>query len=71
MNPGGTFKNVLRLSPPLVITEEQLDRGIDVLDESIKAVKDARQKPLAETDLVVEEATTLAEKARDPESLSV
>jgi 4-aminobutyrate aminotransferase/(S)-3-amino-2-methylpropionate transaminase len=39
VNPGGTFENVLRLSPPLVITEEQLDRGIDILAESIKTVE--------------------------------
>ncbi len=33
--PGGRFGNVLKLSPPLVITEEQLDFGLRILDEAI------------------------------------
>ena len=39
VNPGGTFENVIRISPPLVITKQQLDFGLDVLDEAIGAVE--------------------------------
>jgi len=37
--PGGRFENVLKISPPLVITEEQLDFGIQTLDEVIGEVE--------------------------------
>ena len=37
--PGGKFGNVLKISPPLVITEEQLDFGIQILDEVIGEVE--------------------------------
>jgi len=33
--PGGRFGNVLKLSPPLVITEEQLDFGLRTLDDAL------------------------------------
>jgi 4-aminobutyrate aminotransferase-like enzyme len=33
--PGGRFGNVLKLSPPLVITEEQLDFGLRTIDEGL------------------------------------
>jgi len=39
VNPGGTFENVIRMAPPLVITKEQLDCGLDILDEIIGAVE--------------------------------
>ena len=32
----GTFKNVLRILSPLVITDEQLRKGLDILEEEIK-----------------------------------
>lgn len=32
----GTFKNVIRVLAPLVITDEQLERGLDILEEEIK-----------------------------------
>lgn len=32
----GTFKNVLRILCPLVITEEQLNRALDILEEQIR-----------------------------------
>lgn len=35
-------ESVLRFQPPLVITEEQLDRALDVLDASIEAVSQGR-----------------------------
>lgn len=31
----GTFKNVIRVLAPLVITDEQLERGLDILEEEI------------------------------------
>jgi len=33
----GTYGNVLRFLPPLVITEEQVSRGLDILAESLLA----------------------------------
>jgi 4-aminobutyrate aminotransferase len=36
--PGGRFGNVLKLSPPLVITEEQFDFGLRTLDDALKLV---------------------------------
>ena len=35
----GTFKNVIRILSPLVITDEQLNRGLDILEEEIKNQK--------------------------------
>jgi 4-aminobutyrate aminotransferase / (S)-3-amino-2-methylpropionate transaminase / 5-aminovalerate transaminase len=32
----GTFKNVLRILSPLVITDDQLKKGLDILEEQIK-----------------------------------
>ena len=32
----GTFKNVLRILSPLVITDEQLSKGLDILEEQIR-----------------------------------
>jgi 4-aminobutyrate aminotransferase len=33
--PVGHYGNVLRLAPPLVITEEELHRGLDIIDEAM------------------------------------
>jgi 4-aminobutyrate aminotransferase-like enzyme len=33
--PGGRFENVLKMSPPLVITEDQLDFGLRTLDDAL------------------------------------
>jgi len=38
-NYGGTYHNVLKMSPPLVITREQLDRALEILDESLSQVE--------------------------------
>ena len=38
-NYGGAYHNVLKMSPPLVITDEQLQFGLQCLDESIGAVE--------------------------------
>jgi len=37
--PGGRFGNVLKLSPPLVITEEQLDFGLRTIDDALTFVE--------------------------------
>ena len=34
------FKNVLFVVPPLVITEEQLDEGLDLIDEGLAELMD-------------------------------
>ncbi len=34
---GGFFGNVLRIQPPLVITEEQLDEAASTLDAALRA----------------------------------
>jgi len=38
-NYGGTWHNVLKMSPPLVITEGQLDCALGIMDESIGEVE--------------------------------
>ncbi|HUT75156.1 MAG TPA: aspartate aminotransferase family protein [Armatimonadota bacterium] len=35
--PIGSYGNVLRLAPPLVITEQELDTGVDILDATLSA----------------------------------
>jgi 4-aminobutyrate aminotransferase / (S)-3-amino-2-methylpropionate transaminase / 5-aminovalerate transaminase len=42
-NVGGMYGNVFKLSPPLVITDEQIDYALAVLDESIANVQKAAQ----------------------------
>lgn len=37
-NLGGTFGNMMKFSPPLVITKEQLDYAIKIIDESFKEI---------------------------------
>jgi 4-aminobutyrate aminotransferase len=37
-NLGGTYHNVIKMSPPLVITDEQLDAALDLLDKSLQDV---------------------------------
>jgi len=34
----GPYKNVLKLSPPLILTEEQADAGLDMLESSLKEI---------------------------------
>jgi 4-aminobutyrate aminotransferase / (S)-3-amino-2-methylpropionate transaminase / 5-aminovalerate transaminase len=34
----GTYGNVIRLLVPLVVTDEQLDEGLDVLEAAIESV---------------------------------
>jgi 4-aminobutyrate aminotransferase / (S)-3-amino-2-methylpropionate transaminase / 5-aminovalerate transaminase len=35
----GIYGNVLRFMPPLVITDEQLDRGLSILEESLASIR--------------------------------
>jgi 4-aminobutyrate aminotransferase/(S)-3-amino-2-methylpropionate transaminase len=35
----GTYKNVIRLLMPLVITEEQMSRGMDIIDNGLTAIR--------------------------------
>lgn len=41
-NYGGTHKNVIKISPPLMLSREQVDYAIDVLDRSLTAVESER-----------------------------
>jgi 4-aminobutyrate aminotransferase len=34
----GVDRNVIRLAPPLIVTKEQVERGLDILEEAIAAV---------------------------------
>ena len=36
---GGYFGNILKVSCPLVITEEQADRALEILDETLRVVE--------------------------------
>jgi 4-aminobutyrate aminotransferase-like enzyme len=36
MITAGMFGNVFRIAPPLVISQDQLDKGIDIFEETIK-----------------------------------
>jgi 4-aminobutyrate aminotransferase len=38
-NYGGTYQNVIKLSPPLVITQPQLEKAIEILEESFTEVE--------------------------------
>jgi len=40
-NYGGTYHNVIKMSPPLVITDEQFEVALDLLDEAIGDVEKA------------------------------
>jgi len=40
-NYGGTYHNVIKMAPPLVITDEQLDYAFDILDQSLGEVEQA------------------------------
>lgn len=38
-NYGGTYHNVIKMAPPLVITDQQLDVALDLLEESLAEVE--------------------------------
>lgn len=35
----GVDKNVIRLAPPLIITGEEMEKGLDILEEAIGAIE--------------------------------
>jgi 4-aminobutyrate aminotransferase / (S)-3-amino-2-methylpropionate transaminase / 5-aminovalerate transaminase len=39
----GTYGNVIRLLMPLVITNEEMDEALDVLEEALQAVGERRE----------------------------
>jgi 4-aminobutyrate aminotransferase-like enzyme len=41
----GVYGNTLRITPPLVITENQVERALDILDKSLLAVSEKRKMP--------------------------
>ncbi len=36
--PIGFYGNVIRIAPPLVISEEMLNQGLDIMEEAIKSL---------------------------------
>ena len=36
LSTGGLHDNVLRISPPLILTKEEAEKGIDVLHDALK-----------------------------------
>jgi 4-aminobutyrate aminotransferase/(S)-3-amino-2-methylpropionate transaminase len=44
----GTFNNVMRILVPLVITDEQLDEGLDVIEAGLAHVEQKRQAVMAQ-----------------------
>jgi 4-aminobutyrate aminotransferase/(S)-3-amino-2-methylpropionate transaminase len=43
----GTFNNVIRILVPLVVTDEQFDEGLDVIEAALAAVADRKQAALS------------------------
>ena len=40
MITAGMFGNVFRIAPPIVISQEQLDKGIDIFEEAIRETQE-------------------------------
>ena len=40
----GTFKNVIRIIPPIVIEEDDLERGLDILEAAVREVNRERKR---------------------------
>jgi 4-aminobutyrate aminotransferase len=40
MITAGMYGNVFRIAPPLIISEEQLDKGIDIFESAVKETQD-------------------------------
>ena len=40
----GTYSNVVRVLVPLVVSDQQLDEGLDVLESALQTVHDASKK---------------------------
>ncbi|MDQ3930064.1 MAG: hypothetical protein M3328_13075, partial [Chloroflexota bacterium] len=43
---GGVYGNVVRIQPPLVITREQLDRALEVVEEALGQVAGSKSVDL-------------------------
>jgi len=43
----GTFNNVIRILVPLVVTDEQLDEGLDVIESALASVAERKQAALS------------------------
>jgi 4-aminobutyrate aminotransferase/(S)-3-amino-2-methylpropionate transaminase len=43
----GTFGNVIRILVPLVVTDEQLDEGLNVIEAAVASVADRKQVVLS------------------------
>uniref|UniRef100_A0A7C1JG33 alanine--glyoxylate transaminase n=1 Tax=Caldilinea aerophila TaxID=133453 RepID=A0A7C1JG33_9CHLR len=39
---GGFYGNVIRIAPPMTVTEEQIDRALEILDHALAAVHEAQ-----------------------------
>jgi len=39
----GLHKNVIKFSPPLILTDQQADKAIDIIEESLKAISNPNQ----------------------------
>lgn len=39
---GGLYGNVIRISPPLTVNEEQIDRALEILDHALAAVHETQ-----------------------------
>jgi len=42
----GTFKNAIRILSPLVITNEELSRGLDILEEELLKLTGVNAEPI-------------------------
>jgi 4-aminobutyrate aminotransferase/(S)-3-amino-2-methylpropionate transaminase len=43
----GTFNNVIRILVPLVVTDEQLDEGLNVIEAALASVAEQKQPALS------------------------
>jgi 4-aminobutyrate aminotransferase/(S)-3-amino-2-methylpropionate transaminase len=43
----GTFNNVVRILVPLVVTDEQFDEGLDVIEAALASVAEGKQAALS------------------------
>ena len=40
----GRYNNVIRLAMPLVITDEQVNKGLDIMEEGLSVIADIQDK---------------------------
>ena len=46
--PTGSYSNVIRLLPPLILTDEQLDEGLTVIERAVEAALQGGARPVEE-----------------------